>query len=140
MPLEKSNLPLPGLGDPLSRKRGFTLVEILVVLAIVALLLTIALPRYFGSLEKSKDVALKENLQVLRVTLDKFYADKGRFPQSLEELVTQNYLRAVPVDPVTESSKSWILLPPADPSKSGVADVKSGAPGKARDGKSYDAY
>ena len=120
------------------RRRGFTLIELLVVMAIVALLLAIALPRYFGSLDKSKDVVLKENLQVLRSTLDKFYADRGRWPETLQELVERNYLRAVPVDPVTESDRSWILLPPKDPEQTGVADVKSGATGNTRDGKPYE--
>ena len=121
------------------RRRGFTLIELLVVMAIVALLLAIALPRYFGSLDKSRDVVLKENLQVLRSTLDKFYADRGRWPETLQELVERNYLRAVPVDPVTESDHSWILLPPKDPEQTGVADVKSGATGNTQDGKAYES-
>ena len=117
---------------------AFTLIELLVVMAIVALLLTIAVPRYFGALENSKDVALQENLKVLRVTLDKYYADKGRYPETLDELVEQQYLRAVPVDPVTESARSWILIPPRDADLAGIADVKSGAAGLARDGRAYD--
>jgi general secretion pathway protein G len=119
-------------------RRGFTLIEMLVVMAIVALLLAIALPRYFGSLDKSKDVVLKENLQVLRTTLDKYYADKGRYPETLQELVDQKYLRAVPTDPVTESDRSWILVPPKDSEQTGIADVKSGAVGAAHDGKPYE--
>jgi type II secretory pathway pseudopilin PulG len=109
-------------------------------MAIVALLLSIALPRYFGALEKSKDVALKQNLQVLRVTLDKFYADKGRYPDTLNELVDQKYLRAVPLDPVTESAQSWVLVPPTDADAQGIADVKSGASGQAQDGTSYASF
>lgn len=123
----------------LCRLRGFTLIEMLVVLAIIALLLTIALPRYFGSLEKSKDVALQENLKVLRLSLDRFNSDKGRYPASLEELVEQHYLRTVPMDPITESSKTWILLPSRDGDVEGVADVKSGAPGVSRDGRTYES-
>ena len=119
-------------------RRGFTLIEKLVVMAIVALLLAIALPRYFGSLDKSKDVVLKENLQVLRTTLDKYYADKGRYPETLQDLVDQKYLRAVPTDPVTESDRSWILVPPKDSEQTGIADVKSGATGAAHDGKPYE--
>ena len=119
------------------RRRGFTLIEMLVVMAIIALLLTIAAPRYFGSLDKSKDVALAENLKVLRITLDRFYADKGRFPEALEELVEYKYLRSVPVDPVTGSDHSWILLPAQDQNIKGIADVKSGAPGRSIDGRSY---
>jgi len=119
-------------------RRGFTLIEMLVVMAIVALLLAIALPRYFGSLDKSKDVVLKENLQVLRTTLDKYYADKGRYPETLQDLVDQKYLRAVPTDPVTDSDRSWILVPPKDSEQTGIADVKSGAAGAAHDGRPYE--
>jgi type II secretory pathway pseudopilin PulG len=108
-------------------------------MAIIALLLTLALPRYFGSLEKSRDVALQENLKVLRISLDKFYADKGRYPEALDELVEQKYLRAVPVDPVTESAASWILIPAKDADTKGIVDVKSGASGANRDGRAYES-
>ncbi len=118
---------------------GFTLIEMLVVLAIVALLLSVATPRYFGSLEKGREVALQENLRVLRVTLDKFHADKGRFPETLDELVEERYLREVPLDPITESATTWVLVPPKEPDQQGVADVKSGASGTARDGRRFDA-
>ncbi len=121
-------------------RRGFTLIELLVVMSIIALLLTIALPRYFGSLDKSKEVALKENLQVLRVTLDKFYADMGRYPDTLDELVEKRYLRDVPVDPITELSSSWVLVPAEDTDRQGIADVKSGAPGASKDGRAYESF
>lgn len=120
-------------------RSGFTLIEVLIVMAIVALLLTIALPRYFGSLDKSKDVALQENLKVLRVTLDYFYADKGRYPDTLDELVEQKYLRAVPVDPITESARTWILIPGNEADTQGIADLRSGAPGLANDGRAYES-
>ena len=126
------------LGD--SSRRGFTLIELLVVMSIIALLLTIALPRYFGSLDKSKEVALKENLQVLRVTLDKFYADMGRYPDTLDELVEKRYLRDVPDDPITELSSSWVLVPAEDTDRQGIADVKSGAPGASKDGMAYESF
>lgn len=118
--------------------QGFTLIEMLVVLAIVALLLSVATPRYFGSLEKGREVALQENLRVLRVTLDKFHADKGRYPETLDELVDERYLREVPLDPITESATTWVLVPPRAPDQQGVADVKSGASGTARDGRRFD--
>lgn len=134
-----TRLPCPELLDG-RRAPGFTLIELLVVMAIVALLLTIAAPRYFGSLEKSKDVALQENLKVLRVTLDKYYADKGRYPENLDDLVEHRYLRAVPADPVTGSTTTWILVPPRDVDLDGIGDVRSGAVGLAHDGRAYDTF
>lgn len=121
------------------RRRGFTLIEMLVVLAIVALLLSIAAPRYFGSLEKSRDAALQENLRVIRTSLDRFHADKGRYPESLEELVEERYLREVPMDPITESRTSWVLQAPPDGAANGVADVKSAARGLTKSGRAYDS-
>ena len=121
-------------------RSGFTLIEMLVVMAIVALLLTIALPRYFGSLDKSKDIALQENLKVLRITLDRFYADKGSYPDTLDELVEQKYLRAVPIDPITESARTWILIPAKDADTKGIADIKSGAAGIAKEGRAYESF
>jgi general secretion pathway protein G len=119
------------------RKRGFTLIELLIVMAIVALLMTIAFPRYWGVLDQSKEVVLQENLKVLRLTLDRFYADQGHYPNTLEELVENQYLREVPIDPLTESPRTWVLLPSNNPEIQGVADVKSGAPGQTRAGKAY---
>lgn len=122
------------------RQSAFTLVELLTVLAIIAVLLTVALPRYLGSVDKSRDVALRENLKVLRASLDKHQADYGRYPDSLEQLVERRYLRAVPVDPVTESAQTWITLPARDPGEQGIADVRSGAQGAARDGTPYESF
>jgi general secretion pathway protein G len=123
-----------------ARRAGFTLIELLVVLSVVALLLTIAAPRYFGSIDKSKDQVLQENLRVVRLTLDKFYADKGRWPKTLDELVEQRYLHAVPTDPVTESRTSWILLPSQNSEETGIAGIKSGASGATKDGRSYESF
>jgi general secretion pathway protein G len=121
-----------------NHRPGFTLIEMLIVMAIVALLLSIALPRYFGALDKSKEVALKENLQVLRVGIDKYYADKGHYPESLDELVSRNYFRSVPVDPITETAATWILVPSTDSEKAGIMDIKSGAKGSTLDGTPYE--
>jgi general secretion pathway protein G len=117
--------------------RGFTLIELMVVLAIIALMLTIAVPRYFGSLDRSKEAVLKENLFQMRDALGKYYGDKGKYPESLDALATEKYLRRIPVDPITESASSWVTVRPDDPGKGGVMDVKSGAQGKARDGSNY---
>lgn len=123
-----------------SKDNGFTLVEMLVVMAVIALLLTIATPRYFASLDKSRDIALQQNLKVVRVTLDKFYADKGRYPDTLDELVDKKYLREVPVDPVTESSTTWVLEQTSNTGETGIKDIKSGASGLAYDGRQYAAF
>lgn len=122
------------------RRRGFTLIELLVVLAIVALLLSIAVPRYYGSLDKSKETVLKENLYQLRDAISKYHADKGKYPESLEALAADKYLRKVPLDPITESTATWVVVAPADPQKSGVFDVKSGAAGKGLDGTEYGQW
>ncbi|CAB1369760.1 PilD-dependent protein PddA [Denitratisoma oestradiolicum] len=125
------------MGPPPLTGDGFTLIELLVVLAIIAVLLTIAVPRYFHSVDRSKDVVLIENLRVVRETIDKFYGDTGRYPESLEELVERKYLRSLPRDPVTDRDDSWVLLPPEGDAKGNIYDVKSGATGQTQDGKAY---
>jgi len=120
------------------RSDGFTLIELIVVLAILALLLTIAIPRYFAHLEHAKEATLKQDLNVLRDAIDKFHGDKGRYPETLEELVTMRYIRGVPTDPITESASTWKVVPPTDTdAKGAVYDVKSGAEGNGLDGKPY---
>ena len=117
--------------------RAFTLVEILVVLAILAFLLSVAVPRYFGSLDRSKETVLKDNLFQVRESLDHFYADTGKYPDKIEDLVTRHYLRAAPVDPVTGSATTWVVVPPRELDKGGVFDIKSGATGNGKDGTAY---
>jgi general secretion pathway protein G len=116
---------------------GFTLIELLVVMAIIATLLTIAVPRYFGSVDQSKEVVLKQSLNVMRDAIDKFYGDNGIYPESLETLATRKYLRSIPVDPLTESAATWIVVAPENQEKGKVADVHSGADGNGRDGRAY---
>ncbi len=118
-------------------KRGFTLIELLVVLAILALLMSLAAPRFFRSIDQSKETVLRENLHITRETIDKFYGDNGRYPQSLAELVERSYLRALPHDPITESNATWVLIAPQ--SGEGVFNVYSGAAGNARDGTPFNA-
>lgn len=119
------------------RSSGFTLIELIVALAIVAVVLTLAAPRYFGNVDKSKEAVLREDLYIVRDAIDKFYADKQRYPESLDDLVTEKYLKGIPVDPFTLSSKSWITVPPEDASLGAVYAIKSSAPNKARDGSWY---
>lgn len=119
--------------------RGFTLIELLVVLAIVSMLLTLAAPRYFKGLENAKDAVLIENLRLTRDTLDKFYSDVGRYPESLDELVDKMYLKNLPVDPITNSVNTWVVVAPKEGQRGKVADIHSGARGKDRWGRDYSA-
>jgi general secretion pathway protein G len=124
-------------GKQIKHCDGFTLIELLVVLAIVALLLTVAQPRYFKSIERAKEAALRQDLDTLRDGIDKFYADTGQYPDSLESLKERHYINKLPIDPITESSETWVLISPESPLEGGVYDVKSGAMGEAKDGSLY---
>lgn len=120
--------------------RAFTLIELLVALAIIALLLSLVVPRYFGSLNRAEEAVLKEDLALMRDALDKHFADTGKYPATIEELVTRKYLRAVPTDPLTQSSATWVVVPPADSNLGGVYDLRSGAKGVGRDGRPYEQW
>ncbi|MDY7574600.1 type II secretion system protein [Actimicrobium sp. CCI2.3] len=117
--------------------RGFTLIELIVVMAIVSLLLTLAAPRYFRSIDRSKETILKANLDATRDALDKFHADTGRYPEQLDELVSRHYLRSLPWDPIAESAESWVIVPPADGNAGAVYSISSSATGTGTDGSSY---
>ena len=119
---------------------GFTLIELLVVMAIIATLLSIATPRYFHSIEKSREAVLRQDLNIMRDALDKFYGDTGKYPATLEDLVARKYIRAIPDDPIAGNATSWIAIAPDDPVKGGVYDVRSGAPGNARDGTLFSEW
>jgi general secretion pathway protein G len=119
------------------KRTGFTLIELLVVLGIVALMLTLAVPRYFPSIDKSKEVVLADNLRNVRQVLDQYYGDTGRYPDSLEQLVEKHYLRALPYDPLTESDATWTIIAPEDGTKGAVYNIRSGAAGNDRSGKPY---
>jgi general secretion pathway protein G len=117
--------------------RGFTLIELMVVMTIIALLLSIALPRYFNHLDRSRETILQQDLAVMRDAIDKFHGDRDRYPESLDELVETRYLRSLPVDPLTDRADTWQIIAPEDSTVGGVYDIKSGAPGAARDGSNY---
>lgn len=120
-------------------EQGFTLIELLVVMAIIAILLTIVSPRYFTSVDRAKEVVLKQNLSILRDAIDKYYADTGKYPSDLNQLVEDRYIRAVPVDPITEENV-WVELPPPDPEMGGVFDIHTTSDKQALDGTFYEKW
>ena len=119
------------------RHGGFTLIELLVVLGIIALLASLAVPRYFQSIDTAKETILADNLKTVRETIDKFYGDTGRYPESLDELVEKKYLRTLPFDPITESDTTWLISAPDNGAKGSVYNINSGAPGVDRNGKPF---
>ncbi len=121
-------------------RRGFTLIELLVVMAIIATLLTLAMPRYFKSIDRSKESALRADLRGMREAIDKYYGDTGKYPDTLDDLVTKKYLRSIPPDPMTGSDQTWVVVPPEDPSEGGVYDIRSGEKGNDAEGKSYSDW
>ena len=123
-------------------QRGFTLIELIVVLAIIALLASIVAPRYYRTVDSAREATLHTSLNVMRDAVDKFVADKGRYPDSLDELVDKGYIRQIPQDPITGRTDSWQMLPPpADGALiGGMGDVRSGATGKGQDGTDFSSW
>jgi general secretion pathway protein G len=113
---------------------GFTLIELLIVMAIIATLLSIAVPRYFHSLQHARETVLKQDLLLMREAIDKYYADLNEYPEKLPDLVEKKYLRSVPVDPFTRLADTWTVVASEDPDHPGVRDVQSGAPDLASNG------
>ena len=119
---------------PRSSQCGFTLIELLVVMAIIGTLLSLAVPRYFRTLERARETVLKHDLVVLREAIDKHYADLNEYPESLPVLVEKRYVREVPIDPFTRLADTWTLIPSDDPDHAGIRDIHSGAAETAADG------
>ena len=125
--------------------RGFTLIELLVVIAIIVILAGISLANYQSSVTRSKEAVLKEDLFRMRDAIDQYFADKGKYPASLEALAGDGYLRKVPKDPFTDSAETWQTVqaeqdasnPLAEP---GIFDVKSGSEASALDGSKYSDW
>ena len=120
--------------------RGFTLIELRGGMATLGLLLALAVPRYIDHVDRARETVLRQNLAAIRESIDRFHADRDRYPAALQELVLARYLRTVPMDPMTERSDSWVLVAPPGQPAGQVFDVHSGAPGAAKDGTPYAAW
>ncbi len=136
--------PRPSLGRI---HRGYTLIELLVVMAVIGILASIAIPQLLRTPIKAKEAALKENLFTFRSMIDQYKADKGKYPESLETLVTDGYIRRIPVDPFTGSADTWETVTEEVDSESaspdqepGIIDVHSGSPDTALDGTAYNTW
>jgi general secretion pathway protein G len=130
---------------PSASASGFTLIELLIVMSLISLLAAMAVVQYRNSVRRSEEAVLKTNLFRVRDAIDQYYADKGKYPASLESLVSDGYLRAIPEDPITKSKDTWQSVPaepdPNNPSADpGIYDIKSGAPGAAIDGSNYSDW
>lgn len=129
----------------LRRIRGFTLIEMLIVMTLIVVLASVGLIAYQTSVRRGREAVLKEDLYRMRDAIDQYYADKGKYPTDLNELVSTNYVRRVPVDPMTNSAETWqTVMAEADPSnpsaEPGITDVKSGSEGAAIDGTNYNEW
>jgi general secretion pathway protein G len=122
------------------RRDGFTIIELMVVLAVLALLVSVVTPRFIRHVEKARESVLRQNLFVLRDAIDKYSADNGRYPASLQVLADTKYIRRVPEDPITGRNDSWVLVMPSSQSQQGIFDIRSGATGSAQDGTAYASW
>ena len=127
------------------KESGFTLVELIIVMMIVATLTLIALPRFTAAMVKAKEAVLKEDLHVMRAAIDGYTMDKQKAPQSLDDLVTEGYLKFIPIDPMTRSKDTWVVnnsdaMSSVDQTEPGIDDVHSGSDQNDRDGKPYSGW
>ena len=120
--------------------RGFTLVELLVVMLIIGTLLSIAVPRYYRTLAYARETVLRQDLAILREAIDKYYADLGQYPDTLAALTDKRYVRSIPVDPYTKAADTWTLVQSDDPDHPGIKDVHSGAAELASNGTPFASW
>lgn len=125
-------------------QRGFTLMELVIVMTVIAILVSVAVPVYITHVKRAKEIVLMNDLDEMRRALDKYTADKEKGAQSLQELVSGGYLRAVPIDPLTKSNETWEIEMETEPYRpgvpAGIANVRSGADGTGTDGRAYKEY
>jgi general secretion pathway protein G len=125
--------------------RGFTLIELLVVISMISILAAMGVAQYRNNVKRAQEATLKTDLFHMRDAIDQYYADKGKYPASLDALVSDGYLRKIPIDPMTQTADTWTTVPaepdPANPSaEPGVYDVKSGATGTSMEGNAYSEW
>ncbi len=130
------------MGAGPSPRAGFTLIELLIVITIIGILVTLAQPSYQRAVTAAKEAALKEDLFILRDVIDQYYADTGKYPLALNDLVEKRYLRRIPKDPITGSAETWTLVYFTDEQgqQNGIFDVKSGSEAIALDGTRYSDW
>lgn len=136
LPVQTRKDTLPTTTPRGAHTKGFTLIELLVVMAVLAILASVVVPRYMDKADMARETVLRQDLQGLRTAIDQFYRDQGVYPPSLQALVDKRYIRAIPVDPITNSPQTWVVIAPKDGSQT-VFDVKTGAKQRARDGSDY---
>jgi general secretion pathway protein G len=132
-------------GKPQAGEGGFTLIELMIVMAIIGTLTAIAIPSYINAVRHAREAVLKEDLHTIRTAIDSYTVDKEKAPQSLDDLVQSGYLKAIPVDPMTGTSDTWMpdssdTLTDIDETAGGINNVHSGAQGVATDGSSYNTW
>ncbi len=121
-------------------QKGFTLIEMMIVLAIMSILATIATPNMQRYIVRAREASLRETLFVTRDVIDQHYSDQGKYPDSLEQLVERKYIRSIPVDPITGSSSTWVVIPPEGEVVGGVYDIHSGSDRVSLDGEPYNEW
>ena len=133
------------MGENKKQDAGFTLVELMIVMAIIGVLATLAIPSFVGAIKQAREAVLKEDLHVMRTAIDSYTADKQKAPQALQDLITDGYLKSIPEDPMTHSKDSWVpdtsdMLSSVDQTDPGIADVHSGSQEQGSDGRPYSEW